>query len=60
MLGKVVEMAAGLAEEAEPTVDAALARFQEITPATASKAQLWVSVAFMLRRHERMLKGLRR
>ncbi|WP_221234537.1 hypothetical protein [Sphingomonas aerophila] len=51
-------MAAELADEAEPTVAAALARFQQITPCTALEAQLWVSVAFLIRRHEQLAADL--
>jgi len=60
MRGQVIEMAAELADEAEPTVAAALARFQQITPCTALQAQLWVSVAFLIRRHEQLAAGLPR
>ncbi|MBB5714146.1 hypothetical protein FHS94_000969 [Sphingomonas aerophila] len=58
MRGQVIEMAAELADEAEPTVAAALARFQQITPCTALEAQLWVSVAFLIRRHEQLAADL--
>ena len=45
MRGQVVEMAAELADEAEPTVAAALERFQQITPCTALRSfgYLWRS-----------------
>lgn len=53
MLGEVIEAAARLAMEDDATVGAALRHYQRVAPPPVTKqAEVWVSVAFMMKRHE--------
>jgi hypothetical protein len=54
MLGEVIEAAAELADTSEPTVAAALVRYQHLPDPACRQGQIWVSVAFMLDRHDRI------
>lgn len=59
MLGEVIEKAACLAETGEPTVDRALTEYQRIEePGGLRLRQVWVSVAFLLKRHATIVSGL--
>lgn len=52
MLGEVIERAAELAEAGEPTIDAALARYEQSHDNPPRRnGHIWVSVAFLLSRH---------
>ena len=54
MLGEVIEAAANLAEETEPTVEEALFRYHQMIDPLDRASQIWVSVAFLLVRHKRL------
>lgn len=59
MLGEVIEKAAELAESGEPTVERALTRYEQVVgPLEARTKQIWVSVAFLVKRHARLQANL--
>jgi hypothetical protein len=58
MLGEVIEKAAELAASGEPSVERALVRYEQVDGSSASRArQIWVSVAFLFKRHAAIDKG---
>lgn len=58
MLGEVIEAAAALADETEPTIEEALLCYHRLADPLDHAAQLWVSVAFLLVRHARLAATL--
>ncbi len=57
MLGEVIEKAAELADSGEPTVERALVQYDQTEGPMGSRArQIWVSVAFLFGRQDRLLK----
>lgn len=59
MLGDVIEKAAELAEDGEPTVEGALDRYDRLSGPLGSRVrQIWVSVAFLIDRHTRLKRTM--
>lgn len=55
MLGEVIEKAAELADSGEPTVEGALEQYDRTEgPMGSRPRQIWVSVAFLFGRQDRM------
>lgn len=61
MIGEIVARAANLAATDEPSVNAALRVYQQLDRTEVTReAQIWVSVAFLCKRHTDIVARLQR